>query len=87
MGRRSVLVLGEGLVGVEVNGAHHVDGGASVTSGIDRTRMRPSPSPLPLCVCHLTCTIHPSLSADWLMRLLSFLTASLAAVTVIDTGA
>lgn len=86
MSRGSVLVLGEGLVDDHVNGARHVAGGESVTSSIDRTLMRPSPSPLPL-LCHLTCTIHPSLSADWLMRLLSFLTASLAAVTVIDTGA
>ena len=84
MSRGSVVVLREGLVGAEVNGARHVAGGASVTSSIDRAPLLP---PLPLCVCHLTCTIHPSLSADWLMRLLSFLTASLAAVTVIDTGA
>jgi hypothetical protein len=85
MSRGSVLVLGEGLVGADVNGARHVAGGASVTSSIDRAQCVLS-FPLPLS-CPLTCTIHPSLSADWLMRLLSFLTASLAAVTVIDTGA
>ena len=85
MGRRSVLVLGQGLVGVEVNGARHVAGGASDQQHRSHANA-PLSFPLPLS-CHLTCTIHPSLSADWLMRLLSFLTASLAAVTVIDTGA